>query len=335
MTLLILLMMAGEITVTNQHFAFGVSFRGLSALDAETVWASGSEGTVLATTDGGKTWKTKKIGGAKDLDFRDVHALDARTVLVQSAGPGAASRIYRSENRGKAWKQVYQMSRPAGFFDGIAFWDGSRGIAYSDPVEGRFFLLATEDGGETWRELSGLPPALDGEASFAASGTGIHLLAPDKIWFGTGGQADARVFHSPDGGQTWTVTATPLRAGDSAAGCFSLVFWDEKNGCAVGGKYDAPEDPSGTCVVTNDGGRSWRPAKKMPRGYRSAVAIVPGAPAGTLVAVGPNGIDLSADGGETWTHQGGEYLNAIAFPPGSTIGWVAGESEIHQITWTP
>ncbi len=335
MIALIALLLAGELVTTRQHDGSGRSLRGLHAFSTEIVWATGTNGTVLLTRDGGKTWVPRNVPEAAALDFRDVHATSADTVFIQSAGVGAASRIYRSRDAGETWTLVHQLPDERGFFDGLTFWEPSHGIAYSDPVAGRFLLLETRDGGDSWQPLTGLPPAHDGEASFAASGTGIYARAPGHVWFGTGGLGGPRIFHSTDRGKTWTVTPAPLRSGFETAGCFSLVFWDARNGCAVGGRYDQPDDPSGTCVITSDGGRSWRPAEKPPHGYRSAVAIIPAAPPGTLVAVGTNGMDLSSDGGRTWTRHGGARYNAIDFAPGSATGWIAGVGTLERVTWQP
>src|SRR6202050_354664 len=61
--------------------------------------------------------------------------------------------------------------------------------------------------------------------------------APDpNIWFATGGKA-ARVFHSPDRGQTWQVFNTPIVHGPDSAGIFSISFRDPLHGVIAGGDY--------------------------------------------------------------------------------------------------
>jgi photosystem II stability/assembly factor-like uncharacterized protein len=76
------------------------SLRGVSAVDSRTVWASGSGGTYLATTDGGVTWRAGKVPDAETLDFRGIRAMDARTVYLLSSGPGDKSRIYKTRDSG-------------------------------------------------------------------------------------------------------------------------------------------------------------------------------------------------------------------------------------------
>ncbi|MDJ0836918.1 MAG: YCF48-related protein, partial [Acidobacteriota bacterium] len=213
------------------------SLRGLHSVSDQELWASGTQNTVLHSTDGGRNWRVKKVAEDMDLDFRDIEAVSKDTVFVQSVGSGSTSRIYRSTDAGVTWRLVFTNPHKQGFFDGIAFWNPKHGVAYSDPVNGSFFLIETRNGGDTWNRLNSLPPAHDKEASFAASGTAITVRPGGGLWFGSGGSA-ARIFRSPDYGKTWTVADTPLRQGEPPEGCFSLVFWDDLNGCAVGGRYN-------------------------------------------------------------------------------------------------
>ena len=132
--------------------------RGLAVLDGTHAWASGEKGTVLRTRDG-ESWEKVAVPGGGELDFRDVEALDAKTVVLMSAGTGDASRIYRSTDGGAAWTLLHTNPDPAGFYDAIAFWDAKRGIVLGDPVDGRFVVRLTDDGGKTWRAPPPASPA--------------------------------------------------------------------------------------------------------------------------------------------------------------------------------
>src|SRR5262249_56285595 len=114
----------------------------------------------------------------------------------------------------------------AAFFDAIAFWDEKAGIALGDPVDGRFQLLATDDGGVNWKPLDvkNLPTALPGEGAFAASGTCLVTHGKDHVWFATGGAKTARVFRSSDRGQSWEVSDTPMLAGAASPRAFSMCL---------------------------------------------------------------------------------------------------------------
>lgn len=299
------------------------SLRGLSVASPEVAWASGSRGTWLRTIDGARTWQTGTVPGADSLDFRDVEAVSADTAYLLSAGEGDRSRIFKTVDGGRSWTLQFTNPHAAGFFDGMAFWDSENGIAFSDPVDGRFLVITTTDGGRSWTRVppERLPPAIPGEAAFAASGTGIAVQPPGHVWFATGGGRAARVFHSADRGRTWTVAETPLPANPSS-GIFGLAFQDARTGVAVGGDYLQPAQAGDNVLVTVDGGRTWaRPAGQPPAGYRSGVAYVPGSPGPTLVAVGTSGSDLSRDGGRSWTRMDTLPLNTVAWKGG---GWAVG-----------
>src|SRR5262249_22040789 len=155
-----------------------------------------------------------------------------------------------------------------------------------DPVDGRLFILATDDAGATWKQVDtkNAPPMLANEAAFAASGTCLTVQGSSNVWIGTGGAARARVVRSTHRGRTWQVADTPIHAGNEAAGIFSVAFTDALNGVAVGGEYTSPRAPFDNVAVTADGGKTWRTARgPLPPGYMSGVAFIPGTSGRSLV----------------------------------------------------
>ena len=313
--------------LTTQESGTRARLRGLCVVSGEVAWAGGTSGTFLRTTDGGKTWQAGTVPGATSLDFRDVHATDDKTALVLSIGLGEQSRIYETTDGGATWATLYVNKDPKGFLDAIAFWDRSHGLVFGDPVDGRFVVLRTEDGGKSWKPspIDGMPTALPGEGAFAASGTCLVLGRDGHAWFATGGAKVARVFRSTDRGRTWTAHETPVMAGTSSSGIFSLAFHDADHGIAVGGDYKEPDRAGSLVVLTSDGGQTWKlPRGRPPGGYRSAVAYIPGTQGRTLVAVGPTGSDVSVDGGESWRAMGTTGFNSVGFA-GPAAGWAVGE----------
>jgi photosystem II stability/assembly factor-like uncharacterized protein len=303
------------------------SLRGLSAVGDRVVWASGTRGTVLRTTDGGATWRVMTVPGADSLDFRDIEAFDNRRAYVLSIGNGTASRIYKTVDGGATWTLQFTNPDSAAFYDCFDFWSAERGLALSDPVEGRFRVIGTSDGGATWTELrpERIPPALPGEAAFAASGTCLAVGRPDNVWIASGAGREARVYRSGTGGISWQVAATPIRREMASRGIFSIAFADGQRGVVVGGDYQNPTDTTSNVALTEDGGATWRLARGRPMGYRSAVAYVPGTAGRMLVAVGTTGSDYSTDGGETWAPIDTLAYNTVAFAAGrQTAGWAAG-----------
>ena len=135
-----------------------------------------------------------------------------------------------------------------------------------------------------------LPPALDNEGAFAASGTNVAVFGSTHAWFGTGAAARSRVLHTADRGTTWTIAETPLRAGQTS-GIYSVAFRDALNGVVVGGDYSKETEAINNAAITRDGGRTWMAVNGL-TGFRSVVAYIPGQKAGIL-AVGPQGTDMN------------------------------------------
>jgi photosystem II stability/assembly factor-like uncharacterized protein len=297
--------------------------RGLSTPAPGVVWASGTHGIVVHRAVDGR-WRTDTVPQASALDLRAVAATSARVAHAMSIGD--SSRIWRTTDGGRSWSLRYTATRKGSFLDAIRFWDARHGIAMSDPVNGAFLLVTTDDGGESWREIdaSRLPRALPGEGAFAASGSCLTVLGTDDVWFVTGGASSARVFHSADRGRSWSVHDTPIRAGAPSAGIFSIAFRDRAHGIVVGGDYRQPTLGGGNVAITRDGGATWTlvDSAASPAGYRSAVAYT-GSP-GQLVTVGLSGSDVSQDDGATWQHADSVAYNSVLWPRGSRVGWAVG-----------
>jgi len=295
------------------------SLRGISAVNANVIWASGTNGTYLHTSDGGATLQVAIVPGGEPLDFRGIHALSDRIVYLLSSGPGEKSRIYKTIDGGGHWTLQYKNPGPQGFFDAIAFWDARHGIVLGDPIDGHFAVLTTENGGENWRQQPG-PAAGNQEGAFAASNSCLLAVGKSDAWFATGGPGGARVFHSKDSGRTWTVVSTPIRNDSASAGIFSLAFAGNR-GIAVGGDYTKPADSTHNIAVTSDGGRTWtEPTGQHPAGYRSAVAYLPGAKA--WITVGTSGSDISHDNGQAWKAFDVIPYNALSVA--GELCWAAG-----------
>jgi len=235
------------------------------------------------------------------------------------------AQIFHTDD-GARWSRQFTTSEKGVFLDALGFWDDDHGIALSDPVDGKLFVLVTDDGGKTWTRAQPehAPAMLTGEAAFAASGTCLIVQGSSNVWIGTGGAATARVFHSTDRGRSWSVAETPVHAGTAASGIFSVAFADAKNGVAVGGDYTKPKQPSDNVAITTDGGATWRLAHgPMPQGYMSGVAFVPGTSGRSLVAVGLGGTARSDDGGDSWTMVDSVAYNSVAFATRND-GWAVG-----------
>jgi photosystem II stability/assembly factor-like uncharacterized protein len=299
-----------------QTSGIDTNLRGVSVADTPdakgvpvpVVWASGSNGVILRSLDEGQTWQRLHVAGGDALDFRSIQAFNAPTAYVMSSGEGEKSRIYKTTDGGETWKLQYTDKRKAFFLDAVYCISQKECAALGDPIDGRFVLLTTTDG-EQWNPLpsGNMPAALPGEGAFAASNSCLALFDDGQIYFVTGGPA-ARLFHSLDGGRTWTVVETPIAHGNPSSGIFSIASSDGKAVVVVGGDYQDPKRAYGVAAYSHDDGKTWHLSAQQPGGFRSSVAFHAGL---TFFTVGPNGEEISDDDGVHWKHTDSLNLNAL------------------------
>ncbi|MDH3746203.1 MAG: oxidoreductase [Acidobacteriota bacterium] len=313
---------------TDQSSGTQARLQAVNAVTEQVVWASGLEGTVVRTVDGGTTWEVLPVAEAESLQFRDVHAFDSERAYLLSAGDGEQSRIYKTEDGGASWTLQFLNLEPEGFLDCFDFWDPDTGIAYGDSVDGELFLLTTSNGGETWGRVAPalLPRAGPDEGGFAASGTCVGTRAGGRVWVGTGAGGSARVLRSSDFGRSWEFGETPIVRGE-AAGVMSVVFFDNRIGVAVGGDLGQREKRTANVATTRDGGKTWDaggPLRFPGPAYGSAVSRRYGRrrPA-MLLAAGPAGLDLSLDRGQTWQAVSDDEYWSVDFG-GDSVFWAVG-----------
>ena len=289
------------------------SFRSVCAITNKIVWIGGSKGTFLRTIDGGKTWENNQVKGAESLDFRDVHAFDANTAILMSAGEAEKgnAKFYRTTDGGKTWEIVYQTIQKGIFFDGIDFWDKQNGIAFSDPINGKFFIIKTKDGGKTWLPINpaNIPTIQENEAAFAASGTSMITVGRKCAYICTGGGEFAQIYKTENQGENWSVVKTNMPAGKTN-GLFGVRFWNDHYGIAVGGDYQEVTKSIANVLLTSDGGKTWQDAPQTsPIGLKEGVAVYQNK---ILIAVGPSGTGYSKDFGKSWTEIDKTAFHAVS-----------------------
>ena len=276
-----------------------------------------------------KEWKiSKKNIDTFNVNFRSVAHTKEDFLML-----GIASPTYLYKTTMSGMKLFYSEDHPKAFYDAMDFWNDQEGIAMGDPTDKCISIIITRDGGNSWNKISceDLQKSIDGEAAFAASDTNIAIVG-DHTWIATGGNA-SRVMYSPDKGHTWEVFETPIIQGTGTTGMYSIDFYDELNGFAIGGDYTKPKDNSANKIRTVDGGKTWDivGANQNPD-YRSCVQYIPNREGKELVVIGFNGIDYSNDSGSTWTHLSDEGFYTLRFIDEHTA-YAAGKGRISKLTF--
>lgn len=317
-------------TIENSNTT--ADLRGIDNVGAGVAWASGTNGTVLRTEDGGYLWQTCAVPpGAEKLDFRGVQAFDANTAIVMSSGKGDLSRLYKTTDGCATWKLVAKNPDAEGFWDAFQTGDPSdpegRLVRIPDYAESRALILGDSVNGELrlweWKEgwddrelelsyqVSGKVDP--GEGSFAASNSVLQFARTPQVdpkWkylfrFASGTAKNAYITSVRDEHTACEPCVeerkrveVPLTNDSDSAGIFSFAFRTDLIGVTVGGDFQKPDSRFKTAAYSLDGGLSWHLGETTPHGYRSAVAY--DADLKTWITVGPNGTDVSTDDGRNW-----------------------------------
>lgn len=306
------------------------SIRGLSVVNDQVVWVSGSNGTIGKSTNGGKDWKWMVVKGFEKTEFRDIEAFDAATAVIM--GIGEPAYILRTTNGGDSWKVVYENKAKGMFLDAMEFWNVHSGIVLGDPINGKFFIARTFDGGNSWQEISEerKPRADSGEACFAASGTNIRALDRNEAVFVTGGLR-SRVFIRDK------AVDLPIVQGKETTGANSIAVYDyfkRKGGktmIVVGGDFNADSSSVQNCFYSNNGGKTWKASRIPPKGYKSCVEYLSRK---HLVATGLRGVDYSIDAGNTWKSISSESFHVTRIAKiGSTVYLAGGNGRVAKLVY--
>lgn len=304
-TFLIILFLSIVLDVSGQQVLLltsgeKTSLRGLSVLNDKVIWASGSNGKVARSLDGGLHWEWITVIGQDKSDFRDIHAFSDKEAVILKVGEPAL--LLRTTDGGKSWKTVYADSTKGVFLDALAF-RGRYGQVIGDPIpnEPYVYTLQTSNKGKKWEKLlspNSKSPRLDeGEAFFASSGTNLAIVQTigkkRLTLLATGGKVSSLIRSDSN-----SKKRLPLLQGSESTGANSIAAWDPDHLIVCGGNFLSDRDTTANCYLSNDGGQNWIRPARPPFGYRSCVIYIS---RDTLLACGTSGVDISFDGGMNWT----------------------------------
>jgi len=328
-------------TLTPQISGTANRLDAVSVVNEHVAWASGRNGTVVRTIDGGATWEVHVIPGAETLAFRDIDAFSKDVAFVLSNNNTPNARIYKTEDGGQTWILHFQSPIAVSFYDCFAFWNQRNAIAVPDGENGHFDVIRMTDG-HTWENIGDLfPPAQPGEGFFPASGTCITTHGGRRAWAVSGGAAHPRVIATTDRGDTWKSYDIPI-GGTPSSGGLSIAFRDNHHGIIGGGEVAAPTVFQSNFARSRDGGKTWELTTAAPlAGPIFGVAYAKHSGGGSddcddddhdhgrghdvrVVATGPGGTAWSPDEGDTWQPLSGlTGLVSVGFGSPHT-GWLVG-----------
>ena len=280
------------------------SLRGLSVITDKIIWASGSNGMVVKSSDGGETWKWLTVKGFEKKDFRDIEAFNDSTAIIMAVDEPAY--ILKTVDGGATWKTVYENNTKGMFLDAMDFADDKNGVVVGDPIDGHFFIAKTNNGGETWTEelINKRPIADTGEACFASSGTNIQMINKSKYLLVSGGKTAHLFINNKK-------INLPILQGEESTGANSVAFSNKNNFIVVGGDFNKKDSVTKNCFITKNAGKTWTSSNIPPSGYRSCVKYISKK---SWVTCGLNGVDFTQDNGSTFTriNDGNFHVCAVS-----------------------
>ena len=326
------------------------SFRGLSVVDDQTIWVSGSKGTFAKSLDGGRTFEFTQLKGYEKSDFRDIEAFDNKRAIMMSSGTPAY--ILKTVDGGQTWKEVYKNLDTAYFLDAMDFWDDKRGILVGDPIHGNFVILETKDAGETWNEWVGMLtiPSHDGETIFAASGTSLRCWGKEEFGFVTGGKTskfhfcmitdfrgriDNITLYEKTNSVIYGCYNSKIRNGSNSEGAFSFCVNPKsfRDIIIVGGDYQndtsVNNNSSQDIIKNHEHQFKANNRDKDVKGYRSCVEIIKNGK--IIISCGTSGADI---GKENWTTISNQSFNVVRkAKKGNAVFLAGGKGKIGRLVY--
>ncbi len=277
-----------------------ISIRAIQLWDGK-VWYAGTDSKFGYVNIANKSDKKQIRLSDKKLQFRTLAQNKKNLYAINIESP---AHFFKINKKTLDSKVVFNDNDSTAFYDAMKFTDHNFGLAFSDPTPNqRLNISQTRNGGSKWIHCSDcrdFPYLEKGEAAFAASNTNI-ASAGNFIWIATGG-SKSRIYRMKNKNCNWQVFETPFVQGTSSQGIYSIDFYDENFGIAVGGDYTKQADNINNIATTNDGGQTWQiQANGQNAGYMTCVKFRPKTKGKEIVAVGDQHISFSSDYGKTWT----------------------------------
>jgi hypothetical protein len=298
------------------------SLRGLSVVNENIIWASGSNGQIAKSINGGKDFEWIAIRGYEKRDFRDIEAFDANTAVIMAVDSPAI--ILKTKDGGKTWNEVFHDDTKGMFLDAMDFTKDGNGIVVGDPINNKLFIATTGNYGDKWSALKpekNFYTADTGEAFFAASGTNVKISGNKYnpvISFVTGGTDSRLIFEG-------TPFALNIIHGKDSQGANSVAVNSSVSRIVIaGGDFNNPSSSEKNLEVftIHKGRLLFPPIQTPPHGYRSCVAFITD---DSLVCCGLTGIDISNDGGINWKLISNESFNVCARAKNGSAVFLAGK----------
>jgi hypothetical protein len=271
-----------------------ISIRAIEVYDHK-VWYSGTD-SKFGFVDIKNPQNQKQIKlSEKKLQFRTLAQDKNSFYAINIESP---AEFFKINKKDLASEITFRDTVKTAFYDALHFVNNELAYTFSDADKDNHLKLAVFRNGK-WSNFKNTIILNEGEAAFAASNTNI-ASTKKYLWIATGGKA-SRILRMNFKNEEIEVFNTPFIQGESSQGMYSIDFYDDKFGIAVGGDYTKQTDNVNNIASTNDGGKTWQvQASGKNAGYTTCVKIKPGSKGREIISVGDQHISYSSDFGKTW-----------------------------------
>lgn len=271
-----------------------ISIRALELYDHK-VWYSGTD-SKFGFVDLKDYKNQKQIKLSEDqLQFRTLAQDKTSFYAINIESP---ARFFKIDKKDLKSQVIFKDTAKTAFYDALHFVNDKLAYTFSDADKDHLLKMAVYKEGK-WSMFKNNVSLNEGEAAFAASNTNISSTKK-YLWIATGGKA-SRILRMNLKDEKIEVFNTPFIQGESSQGMYSIDFYDDYFGIAVGGDYTKQDANVNNMATTNDGGKTWQiQASGENAGYATCVKIKPGTKGKEMIAVGDKHISYSSDFGKTW-----------------------------------
>ncbi len=263
-------------------------------------WGDG----MYKSTDGGLSWKHIGLEQSRNISRVRIHPTNPDRVYVSVIGnpfgPSKERGVYRTDDGGKTWKQIFFKHEQAGVID-LVLCEHDPNILYASTFEvirrtwglkaggPNSGIFKSTDGGDTWTELSknsGLPVGDWGRVGLAHSKT-----MPNRISALIDSKEKNGLYQSEDGGETWKFVSDDINITQRPFYYHHL--------------HASPHNGDELWVLSNklwqsmDGGKTWKQRSGTKDDFHD-MAFDPTDP-DRLIITHDGGAMCSLNGGKTWS----------------------------------
>ena len=244
-----------------------------SLADPDTVYAGVEDAALFRTTDGGESWH--ELAGLRSHPsgpawMPGAGGMCLHTILLDPATPGrifvaiSAAGVFRSDDGGQSWRPINRGLRSNGVPDPaaevghcvhrIAMHRSRPEVLF---MQKHWDVMRSDDGGESWREVSGNLPS---DFGFPID---VHAHEPETIYVVPiksdsehyPPEGKLRVYRSRTGGNDWEPLTRGLPQGDCYVNVLrDAMAVDSLDSCGV---YFGTT--GGQVYASADAGDSWAP----------------------------------------------------------------------------